>query len=67
VTCERLGISRTTLWELRKRGELPCVRIGRLVRTPASAIDALIERKIRENEVASGAAQCHAATKHRGT
>ncbi|WP_432571179.1 excisionase family DNA-binding protein [Kineococcus sp. SYSU DK005] len=39
-----LGISRTGLFELLKAGELPSVKIGRLRRIPASALDDYITR-----------------------
>ena len=35
---EALRVSRTTLWRLRRDGELRVVRIGRAVRYPASEI-----------------------------
>jgi len=30
--CEEYGVSRSTYYRLRDRGELPCVKIGRAVR-----------------------------------
>jgi excisionase family DNA binding protein len=39
-----LGVSRTTLWELSRRGELPCLHIGRSVRWAVADIDAFIAR-----------------------
>ena len=42
--CRRLKIGRTTLWQLRRRGELPAVHIGRAVRYRASDVRAFIER-----------------------
>jgi excisionase family DNA binding protein len=38
------AISRTTLWRLRRRGEIGCVRIGRRVLYPVGELDAYIER-----------------------
>ena len=38
----RLGISRWQVYELAKRGELPCVRLGRLVRFDEDAIEAFV-------------------------
>lgn len=35
---EALAISERTLWTLTDRGDVPCVRIGRLVRYPATAL-----------------------------
>lgn len=39
----QLGVNRSTVFELLKRGELPVLRIGRLVRIPRKALDAWIE------------------------
>lgn len=39
-----LGCSRSTLYQLTKTGELRTVRLGRAVRIPADAIEALIAR-----------------------
>jgi excisionase family DNA binding protein len=39
-----LGVSRTTLWDLSRRGELPCLHIGRSVRWAVTDIDAFIAR-----------------------
>lgn len=41
-----LRVSRSTLHELMKRGELPVVRLGRCVRIPAEALDRLAERAV---------------------
>jgi excisionase family DNA binding protein len=41
---EALGIGRTTMFALIKSGELDSVRIGRLRRVPADAIDAYTAR-----------------------
>lgn len=38
----RLGISVWAVYELTKRGRLPCVRLGRLVRFDADTIEAFI-------------------------
>jgi excisionase family DNA binding protein len=35
---QALAISERTLWTLTDRGDVPCVRIGRLVRYPADAL-----------------------------
>ena len=35
----RLAVSRTTLYRMVQRGELPTVRIGSAVRVPVSALD----------------------------
>ncbi len=44
---QRLGIGRSFAWELVRRGELPSVRLGRLVRIPVGALDEWIQRKSR--------------------
>jgi len=43
----RLGIGRSFAWELVRRGELPSIRLGRLVRVPVDALDEWIQRKSR--------------------
>lgn len=45
---EALGIGRTTMFALVKSGEIQSVRIGRLRRVPAAAIDAYTQRLINE-------------------
>ncbi len=42
---DTLAISTRKLWELTNRGEIPCVRIGRLVRYDPADLQAWIERK----------------------
>ena len=41
---ERLGCGRTFVYELISTGELETVKLGRLRRVPAAAVDALVER-----------------------
>lgn len=41
---EALGIGRTTMFALIKAGEIQAVRIGRLRRVPADAIEAHVQR-----------------------
>jgi excisionase family DNA binding protein len=41
---EVLGIGRTNMFALIKRGEIESVKVGRLRRVPADAIDAYTER-----------------------
>jgi excisionase family DNA binding protein len=45
---QRLGVGRTTVYELLNRGELPSLWIGRARRIPSSAVDAFIARKLEE-------------------
>jgi excisionase family DNA binding protein len=45
---EAIGIGRTTMYALIKSGEIESVRIGRLRRVPADAIDAYTQRLITE-------------------
>ena len=41
---QRLGVGRTTVYELTARGELEVVHIGRAARIPATALDAFVAR-----------------------
>lgn len=43
-TADALNIGRRTVWRLLAARQLPSVRLGRSVRVPADAIDALIQR-----------------------
>ena len=43
----RLGIGRTLAWRLVRDGELPSVRLGRLVRIPEGALADWLERRMR--------------------
>ena len=45
---ETLGIGRTTMFALIKRGDIESVRIGRLRRVPADAIDTYTQRLLSE-------------------
>lgn len=40
---ETLSLSRTTLWRMAKRGELPVHRFGSAVRVPRAWLDSLLE------------------------
>ena len=42
---QRLAIGERTLWELTRRGAIPCVRIGRAVRYAPSDLEAYISRQ----------------------
>ena len=46
----RLGIGRTLAWQLVRDGQLPSVRLGRLVRVPARALEDWLKRRIRGDE-----------------
>jgi excisionase family DNA binding protein len=46
----RLGVGRTTVYELTNAGELEVVHIGRCARIPAAAVDTFVER-IRDQSV----------------
>ena len=39
----RLSASRSTIYRLMARGDLPVVRLGRSIRFPAQAVDRLID------------------------
>ncbi|MBS2534156.1 excisionase family DNA-binding protein [Catenulispora sp. NF23] len=41
---DAIGIGRTTMFALLKNGDVESVRIGRLRRVPAAAIDSFLER-----------------------
>lgn len=45
---ERLGLGRTKVYELLGRGEIASVHIGAARRVPASALEAYVERLVRE-------------------
>ncbi|NLC57639.1 MAG: helix-turn-helix domain-containing protein [Armatimonadetes bacterium] len=45
---ELIGVSQAQVFNLAKRGELSCVRIGRSVRFPRRALQAWIEEKTQE-------------------
>lgn len=42
---EALGIGRSKFYELIAKGELPSVRIGRLVRVPVAGIEQWVQRQ----------------------
>ena len=41
----RLGIGRTLAWRLVRSGDLPSIRLGRLVRVPQSALQVWLDRR----------------------
>jgi excisionase family DNA binding protein len=47
---QRLGVGRTTVYELTNAGELEVVHIGRCARIPIASVDAFVER-IRDQSV----------------
>jgi len=46
----RLGLGRSTVYELIQRNSIPVVRIGKSVRVPASRLAAWVERQVAEVE-----------------
>ena len=38
-----LGISRSSAYEAARKGEIPTIRIGKLLRVPAAQLDRLLE------------------------
>ncbi|MDP9333541.1 MAG: helix-turn-helix domain-containing protein [Actinomycetota bacterium] len=46
----RLGVGRSTVYELTARGELEVVHIGRCARIPIASVDVFVER-IRDQSV----------------
>lgn len=50
-----LSLGRTTVFQMMASGELPCVRIGRAVRVPRSALERWVRAQSGEPEPTSGA------------
>jgi excisionase family DNA binding protein len=46
----RLGIGRSLAWRLVRSGELPSVRLGRLVRIPEQSLADWLKQRARGNE-----------------
>lgn len=44
----RLGIGRSLAWRLVQEGEIPSVRLGRLVRVPMSQLEEWLQAQSRE-------------------
>lgn len=51
--CERTSLSRTTIYELVNRGQLPTVHIGKALRIPERALDQWIAEQYRVGEPAA--------------
>jgi excisionase family DNA binding protein len=47
----RLGLGRTTVYDLVQRGELPVVRVGRAIRVPVGALQRWVERQTEDNRL----------------
>ena len=50
-----LSLGRTTVFQMMATGELPCVRIGRAVRVPRSALERWVRAQTGEPEPIEGA------------
>ena len=46
--CQRLNLSRSTVYEMIAAKTWPIVRVGRAVRIPAAAVEAWVERRVAE-------------------
>lgn len=44
---KQLGVSRNSAYEAARRGEIPTIRIGKLLRVPTAVFEALLEPKAR--------------------
>jgi excisionase family DNA binding protein len=51
---QRLGLGRSTVYELIQDGQLPVIRIGKAVRIPASRLAAWVESQARSAEAERG-------------
>jgi excisionase family DNA binding protein len=49
---EILGIGRTKLYTMIRRGELPALRLGKLVRVPRTQLDEWIADQVKGNRAA---------------
>jgi excisionase family DNA binding protein len=47
-SCERLGISHPTLYELLNSGQIKSLKIGRARRVPSTEIDAFVDRQLKD-------------------
>lgn len=45
---QRLGIGRSLAWRLVREGQLPSVRLGRLVRVPERALENWLEQRLQD-------------------
>jgi excisionase family DNA binding protein len=50
--CDRTSLSRTTIYELLYRGEIPSVHVGRAHRIPESALEAWLTAKVATADAA---------------
>jgi hypothetical protein len=46
-----LGLSRTGSYDAAARGEIPVIKIGRLLRVPVRAMERMLDNPVRLNEV----------------
>jgi excisionase family DNA binding protein len=44
-------LSKTTLWRLRREGQLRVIKVGRAVRYPASEVQRWIDQQLKEGEL----------------
>lgn len=51
----RLALGRSHVYQLIMRGEIPSIKIGKSRRVPAGTLEEFIERRLREQAVASWA------------
>ena len=40
------GVTRQTIWNMAKDGRLPCIRLGRVLRFPVSAVRAALKQNM---------------------
>lgn len=43
--CELLGVGRQAAYEAIRKGQLPSIRIGRLIRIPRAAVEKMLSRE----------------------
>lgn len=47
---DRLGVGRSLLYEMIRRGEVQSIRIGRARRIPVSALECFVQERLEEEE-----------------